>query len=73
MMDRNLNRRVETLVQIVDPNHLSYLDVLLSNVFSEKYNAWSLMRNGNWDYKEFDDAGLARKNIQEHYMREICG
>lgn len=73
MMDRNLNRRVETLVKVSDPAHISYLELLFSNVFSDKYSAWSLKRNGAWEYQSVAESGSARKNFQEHYMKEICG
>ncbi len=72
MMDRNLNRRVETLVAATDLEHVRELDKILSSAFSDEYASWSLEADNQWKFYGFDDRGGRRKSYQEFFMKEIC-
>lgn len=72
MMDRNLNRRVETLVAATDLEHVRELDKILSSAFSDEYASWSLEADNQWKFNGFDDRGGRRKSYQEFFMKEIC-
>jgi polyphosphate kinase len=72
MMDRNLNRRVETLVAATDLEHIRELDKILTSAFSDEYASWSLEADNEWKFNDFDDRGGRRKSYQEFFMKEIC-
>ena len=72
MMDRNLNRRVETLVAATDLEHVRELDKILTSAFSDEYASWSLEADNQWKFNDFDDRGGRRKSYQEFFMKEIC-
>src|SRR5919112_1228903 len=48
MMHRNLDRRVEALVRIVDPRHVVDLQALMARGMSEDYSHWTLGGGGRW-------------------------
>src|SRR6195952_2398280 len=48
MMHRNLDRRVEALVRLIDPEHLAELDSLFNRAFDGRTSAWTLDENGEW-------------------------
>ena len=48
LMDRNLNRRVESLVRIADPEHKASLIELLDEYLSDEIANWQMLLNGEW-------------------------
>ncbi len=48
MMHRNLDRRVEALVRVTDPNHIADLRGLLVRGSSDHYSRWELSGDGRW-------------------------
>ncbi len=59
MMHRNLDRRVEVLVEVADPVAREHVDVCLEHVFSDDVRAWEQQPDGSWrlsdgtqDYQE---------------------
>jgi len=48
LMDRNLNRRVESLVRIVEPEHKASLIKLLDEYLSDEIANWQMLPNGKW-------------------------
>jgi polyphosphate kinase len=48
LMHRNLDRRVETLVQVTDPAHIADLVGLMEMATSEETAAWELDPEGQW-------------------------
>ena len=48
MMHRNLDRRVEALVRIVEPRHVADLQSLLARGMSVDYSHWRLTSDGRW-------------------------
>ena len=71
MMDRNLNRRIETLVRIDDLEHKEKLDQILSQVFSGEFESWRLDESDTWIHEIFDSAGDRLPNFQEHQIKEM--
>ena len=48
LMDRNLNRRVESLVQIIKPEHKKDLIKVFDLYVSSTTAGWHLLPNGKW-------------------------
>jgi len=48
MMHRNLDRRIEALVQITDKHHLAQFDLQLSRGMSPRMESWVLNNDGQW-------------------------
>jgi polyphosphate kinase len=48
MMHRNLDRRVEALVRLSDPRHISDLTSLMSLGMSDEISSWHLDGDGRW-------------------------
>jgi polyphosphate kinase len=48
LMDRNLNRRIETLVRVEDLRHKGYLDQIFSNSFSDSILHWWMDDSDKW-------------------------
>ena len=71
MMHRNLDRRVEALVRLVDPDHLSEIDDLFELAMSEGTTSWSLDESGVWTRHSTgpDDERLI--DMQDELMHRI--
>jgi polyphosphate kinase len=63
-MHRNLDRRVEALVQIKQPN-ASAITQVLDLAFAKTTAAWELSPSGNWQRQNLDDDGEALVDYQE--------
>ena len=48
MMHRNLDRRVEVLVQVKDPRLTAYLDELFESALDPSTRCWELGSDGQW-------------------------
>jgi len=48
MMHRNLDRRVETLVRLVEPAQIAWLNDLFDMAMSPNFSSWELDSNGDW-------------------------
>ncbi len=48
MMHRNLDRRVEALVQVKDPRLTAYLDALFESALDPSTRCWELGSDGQW-------------------------
>lgn len=68
LMHRNLDRRVEALVKIVDPNQVKYLVDLVKKGVSEHTSSWRLMPDQQWVRVNTNEAGLRLEDIQETLM-----
>jgi polyphosphate kinase len=73
MMHRNLDRRVETLVRLVRPEHLDEVDALFDLGMSDGTSSWWLDSDGNWVRHDRDDDGGALIDLQDELMRQIAG
>ena len=65
LMHRNLDRRVETLVSILDPEQIAEIEDLLSLGFAPGTAAWDLNSDGSWTRRLFDESGERLTDIQE--------
>ena len=71
MMDRNLNRRIESLVQIIDPDHMKYIERILDGMFSDKHQAWILNSENEWQFVKNSEGREMRTDFQQEYIKEI--
>ena len=65
LMHRNLDRRVETLVRIADPDHVTELLDLLGQAMSDGIASWHLGADGGWTRHHLDEAGQPLGDLQE--------
>ncbi|MGH3195929.1 MAG: RNA degradosome polyphosphate kinase [Streptosporangiaceae bacterium] len=70
MMHRNLDRRVELLVQVVDPGHQRRLRRFLEMGLDDGTSAWWLNADGYWVRHSRDEAGNPLRDVQETLVRE---
>lgn len=68
LMHRNLDRRVEALVKIVDPEQIQYLVDLVKHGMAETTASWRLMPDQQWVRVNTNQAGLRLEDIQETLM-----
>jgi polyphosphate kinase len=71
MMHRNLDRRVEALVRLVDPGHLKEIDTLFEMAMSENTSSWALDATGDWTRSEFDSDGAPLIDLQDELMHIV--
>ncbi|HRA27561.1 RNA degradosome polyphosphate kinase, partial [Ornithinibacter sp.] len=64
MMHRNLDRRVEALVHLVDPRHLADLEALMKRGMSDEYMHWKLGADGRWIRHHLDAEGAPLTDLQ---------
>jgi polyphosphate kinase len=73
MMHRNLDRRVEALVNLVQPDHLKEIEDLFDLAMSDDASSWHLDSNGTWTRKQFAADGRPLIDVQEELMRRVAG
>jgi polyphosphate kinase len=71
MMHRNLDRRVEVLVCLIDPEHIDRTRTMFSLAMAEDMAGWDLAANGVWVRKQFDPSGVALRDFQDAVMQSI--
>ena len=71
MMHRNLDRRVEALVRLTEPEHIDELSSLFEQAMSEKTDAWHLGEDGVWVRHDRDASGEPLLDLQDDVMRQI--
>jgi polyphosphate kinase len=72
MMHRNLDRRVEALVRLTDPEHIAEIDGMFDQAMDERTSAWWLDGDGAWTRRSTDDAGLPLDDLQSRRMQRIA-
>ena len=65
LMHRNLDRRVEALVQLTDPEHINFVGELLDLGLSKEIKAWELQPNGEWLLKKSDENNQPLLDLHE--------
>ncbi len=68
MMHRNLDRRVETLVKIVQPDQIEQLRTILNLGFSDEIASWHLQADGAWLRKSTAASGEKLADLQDQMM-----
>ncbi|WP_422740956.1 RNA degradosome polyphosphate kinase [Micromonospora sp. WMMD754] len=72
LMHRNLDRRVEALVQVSDPVARAELDHVLATAFDSDVDAFELAADGSWHRRTgTDDAPLT--HLQDLLLRRVGG
>jgi polyphosphate kinase len=70
MMHRNLDRRVELLVKVIDHGHKRRLRRLLELGMDDGTSSWWLNPDGYWTRHNRDDDGNPLRDLQETLVRE---
>ena len=65
MMHRNLDRRVETLVQLREPEHVQVINELFAFAFDPGTSAWDLHPDGSWIRRTTAVDGTPLRDYQE--------
>jgi polyphosphate kinase len=71
MMHRNLDRRVETLVRLVDRAHIAELDELFDRAMDDRTSSWWLASDGSWVRHSLDENGQPLDDLQNRLMQLI--
>lgn len=71
MMHRNLDRRVEVLVRLSEPDHVNSINEMFELAMSEQVASWALEPSGNWRRSQFDSEGNALRDFQDTMMLSI--
>jgi len=70
MMHRNLDRRVELLVQLTDTGHQRRLRRALQLGMDDRTSCWWLDADGHWVRHSRDEEGNPLRDVQETLIRE---
>lgn len=70
MMHRNLDRRVETLVRIEQPDHIHDLQEIFDIGMSEHTAGWALDADGLWVRTAYDSSGSPLQDLQDSLMNK---
>jgi len=68
LMHRNLDRRVEALIRIDDPEHIAELLEMIEVSMSDETSSWHLDASGTWTRHHLDDAGEPLRDIQRSFI-----
>jgi polyphosphate kinase len=71
MMHRNLDRRVEALVRLSQPDHIRELNSLFETAMSDSVASWYLAEDGNWTRHKVDANGNLLIDLQDQIMKEV--
>ena len=69
MMHRNLDRRVETLVKLVQTDHIRDLKDIMDLGMSERVATWVLGPDGQWRRRSEDEEGNRLPDMQDELMQ----
>ncbi len=70
LMHRNLDRRVEALIQIEDRRHIDELIGILELSLADSTSSWRLVPDGSWTRRHLDENGERLTDIQEVFMAQ---
>jgi polyphosphate kinase len=68
MMHRNLDRRIEVLVKLTDPDHIKQITGHLDKGMSDEVSSWHLQPSGEWIRHATDKNGSPLPDIQNDTM-----
>jgi len=68
MMERNLDRRVEVIVPVQDPEIQERLVVLLDDALRDRVNSWTLEASGEWTRAVDSSSEASGFSLQDHYQ-----
>jgi polyphosphate kinase len=65
LMHRNLDRRVETLVRLTDPDQAEDIERMFDFAYDPETSAWDLAPDGTWTRRLYDAEGVRMRDYQE--------
>ena len=65
LMPRNLDRRVEALVRVADPEQCGRLVALMDLAMADTTSTWHMRPDGTWDRATHDEEGHRLSDLQE--------
>ncbi len=65
LMHRNLDRRVEALVQLTEPEHVKFIGDLLDLGLSKEIKAWELEPSGEWTLRKVNEQNEPLQDLHE--------
>ncbi|MEY4293790.1 MAG: hypothetical protein RIR29_440 [Actinomycetota bacterium] len=71
MMHRNLDRRVEALVRLVQPDHIREINDLFDLAMSNESASWGLKSDGVWTRHQFGENGTRLVDVQDQLMKVV--
>ena len=71
MMHRNLDRRVEALVRLVQPDHIREINDLFDLAMSNDSASWGLKSDGIWTRHQFGANGVRLVDVQDQIMKLV--
>jgi len=71
MMHRNLDRRVEALVRIIQPDQIKELTGLFELCMADTSATWHLDAEGSWTRFAKDAAGTPLVDVQDKIMKDV--
>lgn len=72
MMHRNLDRRIEVLVKLSDPQHVNQVLDHVTRGVSDEVSSWHLGSDGNWSRVAANADGSPLVDIQDETMHRIA-
>ena len=71
IMDRNLNRRIETLVKVNDHSHKEQLIHILDMSFNAEFIHWQMDENDHWQHISKNSDGENLKDYQQYFLERV--
>jgi polyphosphate kinase len=71
MMHRNLDRRVEVLVRLIEPEHIERVETMFLLAMSDDMSVWNLVADGSWIRSKVDQSGAPLRDFQDAVMQTI--
>ncbi|MGO1391732.1 RNA degradosome polyphosphate kinase [Agrococcus casei] len=71
MMHRNLDRRVEALIQLTSTQHMSDITSLFDRAMSDSTASWHAQPDGSWLRRAYTEQGEPLNDLQRDRMIEI--
>lgn len=71
MMHRNLDRRVEALVRLSQPDHIREVNGVFDLAMDDKSQSWHLAADGKWVRHQYSEDGKYLVDVQDKIMLDI--
>jgi polyphosphate kinase len=71
MMHRNLDRRVEALVRLSQPDHIREVNGVFDLAMDDKSQSWHLAMDGTWVRHQYGEDGKYLVDVQDKIMLDI--
>ncbi len=71
MMHRNLDRRVEALVRLSQPDHIREVNGVFDLAMDDKSQSWHLAGDGKWVRHQYSEDGKYLVDVQDKIMLDI--